>query len=131
MYYILDNSRPIPHQYCLSYTPTLSVVISFLLSHTVVILVSSSPILVNHVFISTQSLLKQVNVPMPYFDVFKVLIFVFCYVLLKFVYAQYWNTIPSFDRLHRKKTLRPSKKYNVGLRRDSLEIAHTRNGFGS
>ena len=32
-----------------------------------------------------------------------------------------------------KKALRPSKRYNVGLRRDSLdsEIIHIRNGFGS
>jgi len=33
----IDNSRPHPSQYCLRYTPTQSVVISFLLLHTVVI----------------------------------------------------------------------------------------------
>jgi len=37
---------------------------------------------------------------MPYFVVFKFVILVFCYVLLKFMYAQYWNTIPLFGRLH-------------------------------
>ena len=33
----IDNSRQFSHQYCIRYTPTLSVIISFLLSHTVVI----------------------------------------------------------------------------------------------
>jgi len=116
VFYILDNTRPLFHQYYLRYTPTQSVIISFLLLHTVVIYESLSPVLVNRVFISTQSLLKQANAQTTYFVVFIVVILVFCYVPLKFMYVQYWNTIPPFGRLHRKKTSKPLRKYNIGLR---------------
>jgi len=47
---------------------------------------------------------------MPYFVVFKVVIPVFCYVLLKFMYAQYWNTIQLFGRRHRKKDIEAIEK---------------------
>jgi len=36
-YYILNNTRPLLHQHYLHYTPTRSVIINFLLLHTVVI----------------------------------------------------------------------------------------------
>jgi len=37
-------------------------------------------------------------------------ILVFCYVLLKFMYVQYWNIIPPFGRLHGKKDIEAIEK---------------------
>jgi len=70
---------------------------------------------------TTQLLLKLVNVQTPYYVVFKVVILVFCCVPSKFMYDQYWNLTPLSGRLYKRKTSKPSRKYNVGSLRDSLD----------
>ena len=52
---------------------------------------------------------------------FKVVILMFCYVPLKFMYDQYWNFTLLSGRLYKRKTSKPSRKYNVGSRRESLD----------
>ena len=51
---------------------------------------------------------------------FKVVILVICYVPSKSTYDRYWNLISLSGRQYRNMTSKPSRKYSVGLRRDSL-----------
>ena len=54
--------------------------------------------------------------------VFNVVILVFCYVYVpsKSTYGRYSNLIPLSGRQYRNNTSKPSRKYSIGLRRDSL-----------